>query len=79
MAMPPAQAIRASGTDATLHQLRHRFATKLLEASGWNLRLVQEALGHSDPGTTAIYTAFSSDDTRRAVLAIGPAPGAMSA
>lgn len=51
-----AQVIRQSGTDATLHQLRHRYATMMYETSGHDLRLVQEVLGHQNPETTAIYT-----------------------
>jgi integrase len=63
------QFLHDNHVQATAHQLRHWFGTELYKSTN-DLRLTQEMLGHSDPGTTAVYTAFSRRGAAEAVSSL---------
>ena len=62
---------KAAGLEKfSVHSLRHTYATHLLRASGWNLRLVQRQLGHSSVAVTEAYLGVCDPDTRTALQAL---------
>lgn len=56
------------------HSLRHRFGSRAY-AGAFDLRAVQELLGHSSPATTARYVAVPNTALVNAVAAVPPIPG----
>ena len=58
--------MREHGADATAHQLRHLYATRLYRATAGDLLAVQQALGHASVMSTQIYAQI---DPGRAIAA----------
>ena len=53
------------------HWLRHSFAVHLRD-QGYDLRFIQEALGHKDPATTAIYTKLRGNELDSELVTFSP-------
>jgi integrase/recombinase XerD len=72
------EALKDSGIhkQASVHTLRHSWATHLLEA-GVNLRLIQAYLGHNSPTTTSVYTHLTARAEHLGVEAINRLMGAL--
>ena len=64
-------AVQAAGVQkpATIHSLRHSWATHLLE-SGVSVRVLQLWMGHASPTTTAIYTHLTQHAEQTAATAL---------
>ncbi len=59
---------RAAGVEATIHQLRHTYATRLIN-EGKPVEVVQKVLGHRNLQTTQRYAVVSEETVRRALEA----------
>lgn len=65
------RAFERVGVQATAHQLRHYYATELLNA-GTDVRVVQTLMRHASLATTAIYTKVYEEQQRKALEKLRP-------
>ncbi len=63
---------RRSGLDPryATHSCRHSYATHLYRASGGDLEVVQEQLGHANIKTTTVYAKITKEDKLKAANAL---------
>lgn len=54
----------------SIHCLRHTYATQIYKASGFNLRLVQQQLGHASITTTSVYSHVDSEQLEEAISSL---------
>lgn len=66
VSMAISDAMWRAGVRATPHALRHTYGTELVKA-GVHLRVVQEAMRHENPASTAIYTKVDSEQLREGI------------
>lgn len=64
------KALKAVGSEATPHRLRHYYGTSALHSTGGNLRKVQEMMRHASPATTARYTKVTASELTDAAEAL---------
>lgn len=68
--------LRDIGLDATAHQFRHWFGSRTYKGCK-DIRVVQELMGHSSPSVTAVYAAFSEEESMRVVKGLTAGQGSL--